>query len=195
MHGANRLGGNGVANSTVFGSIAGDVMGSNLDASRAIPEPDEDEASAMAAACRAPLAKPPGDLGAIRERLFDIMWNDVGILRDAAGLTRAESALEELHAELLDCGVDGASLAFNLSWHDWLNLESLILASRAIARSALARENSRGAHYREDFTEAGDLDTSSYVRVTLKEACLKTEQVPVQFTRVRPGETLLDRAS
>ena len=195
VHGANRLGGNGVANSTVFGCVAGDAMGSTLDTAKSYPDPDEDAVSAAVDACRAPLSKPPGDIGALRERLYDLMWNDVGIIRDAQGLTRAERALEDLHAELLDCGVDGTSLAFNLSWHEWLNLESLVLVSRAIARSALARNNSRGAHYREDFTEAGDLDASSYVRVTLRDGRLETEETPVEFTRVRPGETLLDRAS
>jgi fumarate reductase flavoprotein subunit len=195
VHGANRLGGNGVANSTVFGCIGGDVMGSNVDTAGPCPDPDDDAVSAAVEACRVPLLKPPGDFGAIRERLFELMWNDVGIIRDEAGLTRAGRALEDLHAELLDCGVNAASLSFNLSWHDWLNLESLILASRAIACSALARNNSRGAHYRDDFTDAGDLDASSYVRVTLRNGVFETEKIPVEFTRVRPGETLLDRAS
>ncbi|HSS65519.1 MAG TPA: succinate dehydrogenase/fumarate reductase flavoprotein subunit, partial [Gammaproteobacteria bacterium] len=150
--------------------------------------------SAAVEACRAPLAKSPGDIGAVRERLYGLMWDDVGIIRYAQGLIRAESAPEDLHAELLDCGIDGTSLAFNLGWHDWLNLESLVLTSRAIARSALARTNSRGAHYRVDFTDAGELDASSYVRVTLKDSRLETEEIPVDFSRVRPGETLMDRA-
>ncbi len=195
VHGANRLGGNGVANSTVFGCIAGDVIGSNLNTARPHLDPDEDSISTAVAACRAPLSKPAGEIGALRERLYDLMWNDVGIIRDARGLKRAELALEDLHAELLDCGVDGTSLAFNLSWHDWLNMESLVLVSRAIACSALARNNSRGAHYREDFVDAGELDASSYVRVTLSDGRLESEEVPVEFTKVRPGETLLERTS
>ncbi len=195
VHGANRLGGNGVANSTVFGGIAGDFMGSDFDAARPHPEPDEDAVSSAVAACRAPLHMPPGDIGVLRERLYDIMWDDVGIVRGSKGLSRAEHALDDLYAELLSCGVDGTSLSFNLSWHDWLNLESLILVSRAIARSAQARNNSRGAHYREDFTEAGDLDASTYIRVTLRDNRLGTDEIPVEFTKVRPGETLLDLAS
>jgi len=195
VHGANRLGGNGVANSTVFGGIAGEIMGSGFDAARPHLDPDEDAISSAVAACRAPLNIPPGDIGALRERLYDIMWGDVGIIRGSKGISRAERALDDLHAELLSCGVDGASLSFNLSWHDWLNLESLILVSRTIARSAQARNNSRGAHYREDFTEAGDLDASTYIRVTLRDNRLGTDEIPVEFTKVRPGETLLDLAS
>ena len=81
--------------------------------------------------------------------------------------------------------------AFNLHWHDWLNLGSLVLVSRVIACAARARENSRGAHYRADFPDAGDLSRSTYTRVRQRHDNLVCEAVPVRFTRVRPGESLL----
>ena len=56
----------------------------------------------------------------------------------------------------MDTGVAAGNLAFNLTWHDWLNMRSLIDISRVITLAGLARENSRGAHYREDFAEVGD---------------------------------------
>ncbi len=79
------------------------------------------------------------------------MWDDVGIVRDAASLARAETALDELEAELDETGVAEANLAFNLTWHDWLNLKSLLLVSKSIRFAAVAREDSRGAHFRADF--------------------------------------------
>ena len=66
---------------------------------------------------------------------------------------------------LLATGLADGDRTFNLTWHDWLNLESLIDVSRVIARAALAREDSRGAHFREDFPGTGDLDATRYVRV------------------------------
>src|ERR671939_590336 len=57
VHGANRLGGNGVANSTVFGGIAGDTMAQWLQANRPLREPDRSAIDAAVAACRAPLGK------------------------------------------------------------------------------------------------------------------------------------------
>src|ERR1700752_1951813 len=73
MHGANRLGGNGVANSTVFGGIAGEVMPVWL-ARNALPRPpDEDALEAEAARVLHPFGRGPGDLNRLRERLFDIM--------------------------------------------------------------------------------------------------------------------------
>jgi fumarate reductase flavoprotein subunit len=191
VHGANRLGGNGVANSTVFGGIAGDSMPAWLKGHGAFQEPDAAAIEAAVAACRAPLARTAGDLVEIRERLYDLMWEDVGIIRDAASLARGAGALDELEAQLDATGVDGANLAFNLTWHDWLNLKNLILVSKSIRFAATAREDSRGAHYRSDFPEVRDLDNSRYTCVTWTQDRFEIATRPVEFTRVKPGETLL----
>jgi fumarate reductase flavoprotein subunit len=85
----------------------------------------------------------------------------------------------------------GRDRAFNLTWHDWLNLASLVRVSQAIVRAAQARENSCGAHYREDFPDSGNYAESTYTRVRERAGRLDCEAVPVRFTRVRPGESLL----
>jgi fumarate reductase flavoprotein subunit len=191
VHGANRLGGNGVANSTVFGGIAGNIMPGWVRHNGGFHEPDAATVENAVALATAPFGKPPGDLNAIRERLYDLMWEDVGIIRDAASLSRAARALDELEAQLDASGVDGADLVFNLTWHDWLNLKNLILVSKSIRFAAAAREDSRGAHYRADFPEVRDLETSRYTCVTWREGRFDITTRPVEFTRVKPGETLL----
>jgi fumarate reductase flavoprotein subunit len=124
------------------------------------------------------------------------MWEDGGIIRDAASLRRADAALDEIDAGLERIGVPGGdNRVFNLTWHDWLNLKNLVLVSRAITASAAARENSRGAHWRGDFPDAGDLATSRFVCVRLADDRLVVSSEPVEFTRVRPGETLLNNAA
>jgi fumarate reductase flavoprotein subunit len=192
VHGANRLGGNGVANSTVFGGIAGDSMAAWVGAHGVLREPDARAIDAVVNACEASFVRPPGDVESIREALYDCMWEDVGIKRSADGLRRALSTLDALRDRLAATGVDGADRAFNLTWHDWLNLKSLIEVSRAIAVSALARENSRGAHFREDFPQSGDLTQSTYTVVRQRGAELGIEQMPVSFSRLQPGESLVD---
>ncbi len=191
VHGANRLGGNGVANSTVFGGIAGDALPRWIKANPGHRAPDEAVIEAEIARARQPFGPQPGDLNALRLRLLDSMWDDVGVLRTAEGLTRAVEGLEALEAELLETGLPDMDLAFNLTWHDWLNLRSLIEVSRVIARAALKRQDSRGAHYREDFPEAGELETSCFTLVRQVSGELKVEEEAVEFTRVRPGESLL----
>ncbi|MFZ9254543.1 MAG: L-aspartate oxidase, partial [Hylemonella sp.] len=180
VHGANRLGGNGVANSTVFGGIAGDHMAAWVKSRASYRAPDETAIQQAIASHLAPFAQPAGDLDVIREALFDCMWQDVGILRDAAGLQRALNTLDKLDAQLSRTGVSDDDRAFNLSWHDWLNLRNLISVSRVIATSALAREDSRGAHYREDHPQTGDLPSSTYIVVTLQDDALVMRREPVR---------------
>ena len=98
VHGANRLGGNGVANSTVFGGIAGDVMGARTARSGALPEPDKRAIDAAYERAFAPFGRKTGNLPEMRERLYSIMWDDVGILRSAESLARGKTALEALAA-------------------------------------------------------------------------------------------------
>ena len=191
VHGANRLGGNGVANSTVFGGIAGDTMAAWVPREGAFREPDAAMLEETLARSEAPFRSRGGcaDLEAMRERLHATMWDDAGIVRDAAGLARCESALSALAAELDGCTLPEAAhdRAYNLAWHDWLNLSSLVAVSRAIVTSAQARENSRGAHYRSDFPAPGELDRSTYIRIRERDRQLACEEVPVRFSRVRPA--------
>ncbi|MBL8385904.1 MAG: FAD-binding protein [Burkholderiales bacterium] len=191
VHGANRLGGNGVANSTVFGGIAGDSMAAWVKAEGVLRAPDEAVIERAVAAAEAPFARSGGDLEAIRERLHDVMWNDVGILRNAAGLARGAAELAELDRLLDAAGVADGERAFNLTWHDWLNLRNLVTVSRVITQAAIAREDSRGAHYREDFPETGALETSDYTVARLAEGTVRISREPVRFTRVAPGQSLI----
>ena len=191
VHGANRLGGNGVANSTVFGGIAGDSLGAWVPREGEFHDPDEAAIEAGVAECQRPLGQKPGDLEGVREKLNTIMWEDVGIVRDKESLERAEKSLVALEGELDGIGVASLNPAYNLTWHDWLNLKNLILVSGAITAAALAREGSRGAHWRADFPEPGGLDQSAFTRVVFKDGQMETATEPVAFTRVKPGETLL----
>jgi fumarate reductase flavoprotein subunit len=192
MHGANRLGGNGVANSTVFGGIAGDVMPRWIAANNpGHREPDPSALDAEIGRALHPFARKPTDFNALREALLDTMWDDVGVVRDRAGIDRGLAALGGIEAELLESGVADGDRRFNLTWHDWLNLRSLCEVSRVIALAALKRENSRGAHYRSDFPEPGDLATSTFTVARQTAGGIVMTDRPVVFTHVRPGETVL----
>ena len=194
VHGANRLGGNGVANSTVFGAVAGETMAEWVVKEGSFSDPDLSRVEQAIARCETPFnskASSHGLLEPLRERLYNVMWEKVGIIRDAAGLRAGLSELAAIEGELERCGIAGADRAFNLSWHDWLNLKNLAATSHAIAQAALARTDSRGAHYREDFPETGALDQSAYTSTRLNGGVLDIGMKPVAFTKVRPGESLL----
>jgi fumarate reductase flavoprotein subunit len=192
VHGANRLGGNGVANSTVFGAVAGDTMATWVKSQGALRVADRGAIAAARERCEPKAAAAHGALEPLRERLQDVMWDKVGIIRDAAGLRAALSELQAIGDELAQCGIADANRAFNLSWHDWLNLKSLTEVSQVVAQAALAREDSRGAHFRQDHPESSALERSAYSSVR---AGAGVTMKPVAFTRVKPGESLLTRGA
>jgi fumarate reductase flavoprotein subunit len=188
VHGANRLGGNGVANSTVFGAVAGDSIAAWVT-NASFRDPDRAAIDAAIAVCEAPFRNQGGSgIEALRERLYELMWDKVGIIRDARGLSDAANELAALETELDAQGLADHNRAFNLTWHDWMNLKSLVAVSRAITAAAAARHDSRGAHFRSDYPETGPLERSAFTSLRRD---LVVSMKPVAFTRVRPGQTLV----
>ncbi len=195
VHGANRLGGNGVANSTVFGAVAGDVM-AGWARNEPLRDPDRAALDAAVDLCEAPFRKASGGrLEELREQLYGTMWEKVGIIRDAPDLAAAGRELAALDAALDSHGLADGNRAFNLTWHDWMNLKSLVAVSRAITVAAIARQDSRGAHFRSDFPETGSLQDSTFTSIRLSRNQFQLQMKPVQFTRVKPGESLLKNAA
>ena len=184
VHGANRLGGNGVAESTVFGGIAGDVMAAFV-AGRPMSRVSEAALEAAAARCAAPLGRGGGaEVYAIQRELRDVMWERAGLVRDAEGLGVAAATLERLTERLGVVGVPGHG-PLNTAWQDWLNLDSQLTAARLIVASALARRESRGAHWRRDFPVPAATPPVC-VRVQGRDGAPLVWAEPVAMTRARP---------
>ena len=184
VHGANRLGGNGVAESTVFGGIAGDVMADSI-VGVAGPTVSPYTVTGAMARATAPLArKPGGDLYGLQRPLRDVMWEQVGLVRDGAGLEQALAAIDRVGTALEGVGVGGGP-SFNVAWHDWLNLTNQVAVARLITLSAAERRESRGAHYRRDHprTDAGALYV---VRVHAERGTACVSREPVALTRLKP---------
>lgn len=192
VHGANRLGGNGVANSTVYGGIAGEEMAAFVRNGAPLRDPDETVIEAGIASAERPFLQRSGDLLGLRDRLSHTMWDDIGIMRTADSIAEGMTKLADHGAELAATGLADGDRAFNLTWHDWLNLDSLMAISKVIGTAAAGREDSRGAHFREDFPETGDLEATAYTQVYGDADDLKLDMVPVTFDIVRPGESLIE---
>jgi fumarate reductase flavoprotein subunit len=154
--------------------------------------PDSEIVAHSIEQCLLPFKQTAGDVNAIRDDLLDVMWDGVGVLRDAQGIAKAQSDLAQLKTELESTGIGDDNRVFNLSWHDWLNLRSLIEVSEVIAAASLARENSRGAHFREDFPDVGSLEESYFTIASRNHDGVRVERAPVEFAIVKPGESLIE---
>ena len=196
-HGANRLGGNGVANSTVYGGIAGDVMARDIATVSALHDPDETIVQEEIERAIKPFKNSVTSdhrhhvLHELRQSLQAVMWDHVGVTRTADGMHDGLEQVAAIKAQLMETGVQGDNLAFNLTWHDWLNLQSLCDISEVIARAGLCRENSRGAHYRDDYPDTGSLNDSYFTVAKKSAGSVGVTRQPVEFTLVKPGETLI----
>ena len=190
-HGSNRLGGNGVANSTVYGGVAGDVMAKEIQNMDTLRDPDLAVLDVEIARAVHPFSKQVQLVQPLRNQLQETMWDDVGVMRNKVAMERGVNRVADIHAELNDIGVASDNLAFNLTWHDWLNMASLCEVSRVISLAALERENSRGAHYREDFPDQGSLEESYFTVAKQDGDKLNVHRDAVRFTIVKPGETIL----
>ena len=186
VHGANRLGGNGVADSIVYGARAGDSMAGFAPAAR---RGGDMRAQAREAAERwsAPLGRGDGeDPFALREELEDLMWERVGVVRDGAGLEAALPALDALAERAARASGAGAP-SFNARWNEALDLANLIETARMVAASALLRRESRGAHYRADFP-ASDPAWLRNILIRVEGGGLRHELRPVEFVRLEPPD-------
>ena len=192
VHGANRLGGNGVANSTVYGGIAGESMAAYVKTNQHFKDEDQSVIEQGIARAEMPFGKTPESLPSLRDSLYQTMWDKVGILRNEKDLQSATAELNSLHTGLYDTGLKDGQRAFNLTWHDWLNMQSLFDISKVITAASQARNDSRGAHYREDHPQTGDLNSTCFIRTSGTVDNLVTETVPVDFSIVKPGESLID---
>jgi fumarate reductase (CoM/CoB) subunit A len=150
VHGANRLGGNALAETQVFGRISGEAAAKNAlkktaSVRKGQLKVEEDRISGLFK---------EGDYypHQLKEELQAVMWDKVAIIRNQEGLTSALSHIQELQASMSRLTVpDGKG--FNRYLLDALELENMLLVAELVTRSARIRKESRGSHYREDYPE------------------------------------------
>ena len=156
LHGANRLGGNSLSDLLVFGQRAGRYAAefARENGNGAIDDGQVESAvdEILAPFDRENSGENPFD---IQYELQDRMQELVGIVRNEGDMQRALEVIEALRQRAGKVSVIG-NREFNPGWHTALDLNFLLIVSEAVARAALERKESRGAHFREDFEDKDD---------------------------------------
>ena len=152
LHGANRLGGNSLSDLLVFGERAG-AHAARFAKDHRTARIDQAQVDEAARRTLAPFEREAGGDGAgpyrIQHELQEMMQELVGIVRREEEMRRSLEELTKLRERASRLHVDG-NRAYNPGWHTALDLSALLTVSEAVARSALERRESRGAHFRDD---------------------------------------------
>jgi succinate dehydrogenase / fumarate reductase flavoprotein subunit/fumarate reductase (CoM/CoB) subunit A len=165
-NGANRLSGNAIPEALVFGERAGRSAAAYAIGRRSRALPSRAGASATDQIRGLANGQNGDTAGAeLLEALREVMWRDVGPLRNATDLSYALTRIGELRAALSDVTV-APGAAFNAALGDWFELRASLLAAEAVTSAAAARCESRGAHQRDDFPDT-DSAWARSLRVSL----------------------------
>jgi len=153
INGANRLGGNSLSDLLVFGKRAGEHA-SNYAAGAKAGSIDADEVDRAAQSAVAPFERGTSGEGPyqVQYALQELMQANVGIVRNEDDMHKALDCLERFRDRAGRVAV-GGHREYNPGWHAALDLHNLLTVSEAITRSAIARRESRGGHFREDYPD------------------------------------------
>ncbi|MES3516748.1 MAG: FAD-dependent oxidoreductase [Natronomonas sp.] len=154
VHGANRLGGNSLAETVAFGVVAGERIAERVDGPGRLPEQIVDDVAEPQFRSLAALAGHDGthDVMSVFTELQDLLWKHAGILRDEDSLRAGLDKLEALQKRAADMDVGPIT---SDSFEFALNVGFMMIAAEAVLRGALQRTESRGAHYRSDYPDVG----------------------------------------
>ncbi|MDU2065208.1 MAG: FAD-binding protein [Sporomusaceae bacterium] len=190
IHGANRLGGNSLADVMVFGKVAG--MGAS-DCARKRTIAGEtllsEAATGWEKRFEEVVSRTKGaTVASIRDRLAEIMWYNVGVFRNEADMVKAAQVVDGLLAEYQTCVVGDSSRVFNSAFVNYVEMGNLLTIAKAVVTGALARKESRGCHLRDDYAKRDDENFLKHTLITKDGSDYKLSYRPVVITKHQPAE-------
>jgi succinate dehydrogenase / fumarate reductase flavoprotein subunit len=186
VHGANRLGCNSLLDLVVFGRRAGKSMARELEGLPWKGLPSDCDAK-VRDRIETLKARSDGEkVWELRNALQETMTMDCSVFRTGPGLAEALATVRRLQERYAEVAIQNRGTRFNTDLLEALELEALLTLAETMAASALAREESRGAHSREDFPERNDRDWLQHTLVQAAENGPRIFYKPVSITRFQP---------
>lgn len=190
VHGANRLGGNSLLDTIVFGKLAGQRIAKRL-MEGSLPFGNPTVVQRTLAEVEAKIKKMTSGEGGekvaqVREEMQQTMFFKVGVYRERGDMLEAVDKVAELQERFTKTGLTYRGTRFNLELMKKLELEGMLSLAEVIAKGALAREESRGSHSRRDFKERDDARWLKHTMATFTPEGAKLSYSPVTITKYQP---------
>ncbi len=186
VHGANRLGTNSLVDLVVFGKRAGADITEYVDKNPLAPLPADAELAVSSKIDRLLGTAGKERAAAVREDMQKTMTQLCSVFRDRKGLEQAMQRIRELRGRMANLELMYKGKRFNYELEEALELEIMLKLAEVIVYSALQREESRGAHCRNDFPERNDEVWLKHTLVFHMPSGLEVQYKPVVVTRFEP---------
>ncbi|PPS39634.1 succinate dehydrogenase/fumarate reductase flavoprotein subunit [Chroococcidiopsis sp. TS-821] len=189
VHGANRLGSNSLLECVVYGRRTGAAIAQYVQ-NRKLPAIDEQRYITEAQRRLQALLEQPGKyrINQVRTAFQDCMTQHCGVFRTAEIMQEGLQQIQQLQQQYPDIYLDDKSTCWNTEIIEALELQSLFVVGQVILASALNRQESRGAHYREDFSNRNDTDFLKHTMAYYSPAGIDLQYRPVTITMFEPQE-------
>ncbi|MEH7505894.1 FAD-binding protein [Neobacillus drentensis] len=190
IHGANRLGGNSVADVVLFGKYAG--LGAKESAkNRSFPSTRTliKETEKWMEKFKTIRQKKTGiNMFKIRDDLAETMWNNVGIFRTERDMEQAYEKVSQLLEDYKDAMISDSSEKYNMAFINYVEIENILKLAKAITMGALNRKESRGSHSRADYPNRDDANFLKHTLIYQEGDQYRLEYSPVKITKYQPEE-------
>jgi fumarate reductase (CoM/CoB) subunit A len=187
VHGGNRLGGNALADTQVFGKRAGENAAEQAKKT-AMPSPDRGKIDEEIKRASSLLMRKEGIRpGEIKSKLTSLMWDKVGIFRTGKEIQEAITEVERIRENELSrlCVTDNRT-RYNREWIETLEIQNLVTVAEMVAKAALMREESRGAHFRRDFPKTDNKNWFNNIIIRQERGEMTFTKTPVVATAMKP---------
>lgn len=189
VHGANRLGSNSLLECVVYGRRTGAAITQYIQG-RSLPQIDERSYIGNAKQEIQALLDQPGDIrvSKLRVQVQDCMTQYCGVFRSEELISEGLRQLQELKASYQSIRLDDKGTQWNTEILEALELRSLMIVGEIIMTSALNRQESRGAHFREDYPNRNDADFLRHTLAHYSSEKVWLDYIPVTLTQFEPKE-------
>ncbi len=187
IQGGNRLGGNALADTQVFGQIAGQNAAKHARKTNKVSM-DSAQVKNEIKHAQSFLGRREGIRPVkVRTKLANLMWDKVGIFRTGTELHEAVSEIERMQREEIpQLYATGQGTRYNLEWIKAFEVENMVLTAEMMAKAALMREETRGAHYRKDFPKTDNTNWFADIVIKQENGKMAFEKIPVVLTLLKP---------